>query len=110
MATKNTKVTAGEIVSSTRKYSNAEDENRKFNISVDVIIKDGKATNFNSGTFSRTDTDSYGNGNFNCGSNLSFFSFNTNGLSLEETKEAFNAVYSFIEGVNADVESSSKDE
>lgn len=105
MATKDTKVTAGQVVSATVKYTNLDDETRKFDISADVNIQDKKVTNFNSGVVSKKESVDYGNANFGAAQDLSYFSFNSNGLNMEETKEAVSSVLAFIEDVKENVES-----
>lgn len=104
MATKNTKITVGNIVSSTRKYSNVDDAERVFNIHAEVNIKEGKTVGFNLGTLNRKNSDTYGNATFNCGQDVNHFSFNSNGLSKEEIKEAVNAIVDFINEVDKNVE------
>lgn len=98
------KVTAGQVVSATVKYTNLDDESRKFNISADVNIQDKKVTNFNSGTVVKKDTTDYGNANFNAGQGLTYFGFSSNNLNAEELKEAIGATLAFIADVEKNVE------
>lgn len=104
------KVTAGKVVSATREYSNVNDSDRKFNISVEANIQNGKATGFNSGNVTRKDSTAYGNANFNAGENLHYFSFNSNGLTGAEVNEAMEEVITFMENVKKLVENSNNEE
>lgn len=100
MATNEIKVTAGEVVSSTRKYSNTEDGKRVFDIKADVNISNGKVTNFSNGSLVKRDKpDHEGNANFSSGIDYNYFSFNSGNLSAEETKEAVLAVLQFMSDV-----------
>lgn len=110
VSTPTSKVTAGKVVSATREYSNFNDSDRKYNISVEVNIQNGKATGFNSGNVSRKDSTVFGNANFNAGENLNYFSFNVNGFSASEITEAIEEVISFIENVKINVENSHTEE
>lgn len=101
----NQKITAGEVVSSTRKYSNINDGTRLFNIEADVNIQNGKVTNFNSGTLTRKEANAYGNANFSAGNNLDYFAFNSNGLNASEVKDALDAIMDFMSNVKENVES-----
>ena len=105
MATKETKVTAGAVVSSTRKYSNEDDATRVFNISADVNIRNGKVENINSGSLVTKESTNIGSANFSCGNDFNYFSFNSNNMPVENTKEAFNAVLQFVKDVESDVAS-----
>lgn len=102
------KVTAGEVVSATQKFTNYEDSSRRFNISVEAIIRDKKVSIFNSGALTSRDISSRGNANFSCGENLNFFAFNSNDLTAAEIKEAVDAVIAFIEDVKETVETNNE--
>lgn len=102
-AKETTKVTAGEIVSATRQYSNKDDANRKFNITADVSIKNGKVINFNNGSLIVLDVPATGSANFSQGEG--WLSFNTNNLTDEEVKEAFDATLVFMNDVRNNVDS-----
>lgn len=110
MATKETKVTAGEVVSATVKYTNFDDEARRFNISADVNIQNKKATNFNTGVVSKIAEADYGNANFSAGQDLNYFSFNSNGLKDVEVKAALDDTLAFIANVQKSVESHNVEE
>lgn len=103
MATKVNKVTAGEVVSATRKYSNKDDADRRFNISADVNIRNGNAVHFNNGSLTSVVEPASGSANFSKGEG--WFSLNANNLTDNEAKEAFDAILDFIAYVNEDVES-----
>lgn len=106
MATKDNKVTQGEIVSATVRFTNFDDVERKFNISADVNIQDKKVASFQNGSIGRRDSSEYGSGNFSAGADFNYFSFNTNGFKAEEIKEVLAASLEFIGDVNTSVESS----
>lgn len=110
MVNKGTKVTAGEVVSSTRKYSNVDDTTRVFNIKADVNIQNGKVANINEGSLNLKDSDAYKNANFSCGQNMSYFAFNSNGLTMTEIQEAVTAILTFITDVDKNVESLNEEE
>lgn len=105
MATRETKVTAGEVVSETVRYTNKDDDSRIFDITADVYIQDKKVTNFNQGSLTKTDSQNYGSANFNAGSNLNYFNFNSNGFNEDEVKQAVNDVLVFISKVEENIES-----
>lgn len=105
MSTSNTNVTAGDIVSATRKYSNKDNEGRLFNISADVNIKGNKASAFNNGQVVKKDEPTNGSANFSKGE--SWMSFNSNNLSDEETSQAFIASMDFMKDVEDSVTSQS---
>ena len=101
MTTKtDTKVTPGEIVSSTRKYSNKDDSSRRFDISADVNIQNGSVTNFNNGQLTADNSKS---ANFSKGEG--WFAFNSSQLEGSDLKEAFEATLDFIQNVNDNVNS-----
>lgn len=103
MSTPNTNVTAGDFVSATRKYSNKDNTQRKFNITADVNIANGKVTAFNNGSLTKVDEPTNGSGNFSKGEN--WMSFNSNNLSDNDSKEAFEALIDFVKDVNESVTS-----
>lgn len=103
MATQKTNVTAGDYVSATRKYSNKDNSERKFNISADVNIADGKVTNVNNGSVTKIDEPTNGSANFSKGEG--WVSFNANNLSEKDTREAFEAAMDFVKDVNESVTS-----
>lgn len=104
MSTETTqKVTAGDVVSATVKYTNEADSRRKFNIDCEVGISNGKVIGFSNGRFTKKDSTEYANGNFNAGADNAYIGFNCNGLTTEESKEAFGAVLAFMEDVKASV-------
>lgn len=103
MANQGNKVTAGDIVSATRRYSNKDNADRKFNISADVNIQNGKAVNFNNGSVTKKDEPVNGSANFSKGEG--WLSFNSNNLSDAETKSAFSDVMDFMSDVESNVES-----
>ena len=105
--TKATNVTAGDFVAATRKYSNKDEEGRKFDISADVNISNGKVTSFSNGMLVKREDPSYGTGNFSRGDGDTWMSFNLSNFNISESKEAFNAVLDFVEAVNEDVKSQS---
>lgn len=98
----NLKVTAGDYVSATRKYSNREDDSRKFDINANVNIAYGKVTNFTNGSLVKREDPTNGSATFSKGE--SWISFNVNNMTEEEAREAFNAVADFFEAVNSSVE------
>lgn len=100
-------VTAGEVVSATRKYSNKDNAGRKFNISADVNISNGKVTSINNGTFTKADEPTNGSGNFSKGEN--WMSVNFNNFSEYSIKEAFEAILDFEKDVNESVNSLSEE-
>ena len=106
MENRENKVTPGEVVSSTRKYSNKDNTTRKYIICADVDIRNGKAVNFSNGSLITKDVPTSGSANFSKGEN--WFNFNANNLSEEDTKGAFDAVMEFIEDVTKDIESPSE--
>lgn len=103
MATQDKKVTAGDVVSATVKYTNKDNADRKFDISADVNISNGKVTNFNNGELRKKDSSEFSNANFNSSGDNAYFNYNCNNLSEEESKEAFVAIYDFISDVNRSV-------
>lgn len=105
MATPTTKVTAGEVVSATVKYTNLDDDSRKFNISADVNIQNKKATGFNSGAVAKKDSTDYSNATFSAGQDFNYFSFNSNNLKEGDIKEALEETLAFIANVQKNVES-----
>lgn len=105
MATPTTKVTAGEVVSATVKYTNKDDEARKFDITADVNIADKKVTNFNNGELRKRDNVDFTNANFSSSGDYTYLNYNCNQLTAEESKEAFTAIYEFMEDVNKNVTS-----
>lgn len=104
MATKDTKVTAGDVVSATIKFTNKDDVDRKFDISAEVNIQDKNIVSYNNGYVTIKDSQDNGNANFNAGTDFNYFSFNSNGFNALDVKEAVGAVITFIEDVKTNIE------
>lgn len=99
MARQSNKVTAGEVVASTQKYSNVDDDSRLYDIVVDVNIQNGKPVNFNNGTVTAREG---GNGylaSFNSGENYQYFGFSAGNSDAEEIKALVGLVLEFIDNV-----------
>lgn len=103
MATTKSTVTAGDVISATRKYSNKDNEDRKYNITADVSIANGKVNQFSNGTLASKDEPSNGSANFSKGE--AWISFNANNLSDTEVKEAFESIMDFASAVEESVSS-----
>lgn len=96
-----TKITAGDIVSAVRKFSNRDDETRKFDISLEANIYQGKVTNINNGIVKGTGEDSTGSATFNLGEGFSYFGFSSNNYDAETIQEAVLAVVDFVQELKA---------
>lgn len=99
--TTDSKVTPGEIIASTQRFSNQNDDTRKYDISVDVNISGGVVQNFNTGTIKQKDSEGYGNATFSSNAELSYFNFSSNSLSEAQIKESLNAALEFINDIKS---------
>lgn len=99
------KVTAGEVVASTIKYSNQTDSDRVFDIKAEVNVLNGKVSNINNGRISKKGSTEYVGGDFNCCESLNYFGFNANGLNQEEIEMAVKSALTFISDVKESIES-----
>ena len=89
------------FVSAISKFSNQDVANRKFNITAEVELdSEGKAKEVRNGSMTSVNNPTSGNANFSKGRNGSYFNFSSNGFSDEETREAINDAFSFMESVS----------
>lgn len=106
MATSETKVTAGQILSATVKYNNNDDASRVYDISANVRIENGTAQSFDSGEVrakgSTADTMTGEYASFNSwGENELSMTFNN--ATPEKRTAMLNAVNAFIADVKASI-------
>lgn len=106
MATTDSKVTVGEIVSATVKYSNKDDASRVYDISADVRIENGTAQSFDNGMVQPLGQNSDGMGV----SDATFNSWSENNASItfnnsdsEKAVAITAAVYAFMADVKASI-------
>lgn len=101
-----TKVT---LLSAKQKYSNEGTENGNFRINLEVEIKNGNYTGeILNGNLRKVSDESLGNANFSRGKDNSYFSFNANDMTKEETKAAFMEALDFIDAVESTINSQSE--
>lgn len=97
----NNKVTAGEIISATQRFSNIGDPDRKYDISADVNFDNGKVQNFNTGVVKPVGEEGMKQASFNASASLSYFNFSTNSVEAADIKDYLDAALNFMAEVKS---------
>lgn len=107
MVASNIRVTADALISAQVKYSNRDDESRKYDISATANIQNGKVASFDSGFVGKLTSENH---EMESASIASFSSYGDRNLTLvvndadgDETKVILDEIYAFMGEVNTTV-------